>query len=213
MRYIQIGALTSASPVCLGRVGENRVAQLLIDTSDWAREFPGGRLALFIERPDGRKYIAAVENSGGSWAYTLTSADLAMAGRGRMQLQWMVDGQIARSKILDTVTMPSIMASEGPPGYPEQGYLEQMAAIGAQAALDADRAEAAADGLSGMGARAVTLDAGSDATVEVTEGPDGGKTLVFGIPRGEAGGGEVHELSKEDVDEVLTILKEDDELA
>lgn len=211
MREIRVDS--GSSHVTLGRVGENRVAQLLIDTSDWAREFPGGRLALFIERPDGRKYIAAVENSGGSWAYTLTSADLAMAGRGRMQLQWMVDEQIARSKILDTVTMPSIMASEGPPGYPEQGYLEQMAAIGAQAALDADRAEAAADSLSGMGARAVTLEAGSEATVEVTEGPDGGKTLVFGIPRGEAGGGEVHELSKEDVDEVLTILKEDDELA
>ena len=211
MREIRVNS--GSSHVTLGRVGENKVAQLLIDTSDWAREFPGGRLALFIERPDGRKYIAAVENSGGSWAYTLTSADLAMAGRGRMQLQWMVDEQIARSKILDTVTMPSIMASEGPPGYPEQGYLEQMAAIGAQAALDADRAEAAADSLSGMGARAVTLEAGSEATVEVTEGPDGGKTLVFGIPRGEAGGGEVHELSKEDVDEVLTILKEDDELA
>lgn len=212
MREIRVDS--GSSHVTLGRVGENRVAQLLIDTSDWAREFPGGRLALFIERPDGRKYIAAVENSGGSWAYTLTSADLAMAGRGRMQLQWMVDEQIARSKILDTVTMPSIMASEGPPGYPEQGYLEQMAAIGAQAALDANRAEVAADGLSGMGARAVTLEAGSQATVEVvTEGPDGGKTLVFGIPRGEAGGGEVHELSKEDVDEVLTILKEDDELA
>ena len=211
MREIRVDS--GSSHVTLGRVGENRVAQLLIDTSDWAREFPGGRLALFIERPDGRKYIAAVENSGGSWAYTLTSADLAMAGRGRMQLQWMVDEQIARSKILDTVTMPSIMASEGPPGYPEQGYLEQMAAIGAQAALDADRAEAAADGLSGMGARAVTLEPGSEATVEVTEGPDGGKTLVFGVPRGEAGGGEVHELSKEDVDEVLTILKEDDELA
>ena len=185
----------------------------MMDASDWAREFPGGRLALFIERPDGRKYIAAVENSGGSWAYTLTSADLAMAGRGRMQMQWMVGGQIARSRMVDAVVLPSLDGLGDPPEEPEQGYLEQMAAIGAQAALDADRAEAAADGLSGMGARAVTLDAGSEATVEVTEGPDGGKTLVFGIPRGEAGGGEVHELSKEDVDEVLTILKEDDELA
>ena len=209
MREIRVDS--GSSHVTLGRVGENRVAQLLIDTSDWAREFPGGRLALFIERPDGRKYIAAVENSGGSWAYTLTSADLAMAGRGRMQLQWMVDEQIARSKILDTVTMPSIMASEGPPGYPEQGYLEQMAAIGAQAALDANRAEAAADGLSGMGARAVTLEAGSDATVEVvTEGAEGRRILVFGIPRGEGGGGAVNELSPEDVEEVLTILKEDE---
>lgn len=209
MREIRVDS--GSSHVTLGRVGENRVAQLLIDTSDWAREFPGGRLALFIERPDGRKYIAAVENSGGSWAYTLTSADLALAGRGRMQLQWMVDEQIARSKILDTVTMPSIMASEGPPGYPEQGYLEQMAAIGARAVSAAERAEQAADGLSGIGARAVTLEPGSEATVEVvTEGAEGRRILVFGIPRGEGGGGAVNELSPEDVEEVLTILKEDE---
>ena len=209
MREIRITPGTRG--VTLGRVGENGVSRLVMDVSDWAREFPGGRLALCIERPDGRKYIAAVENSGGSWAYTLTSADLAMAGRGRMQLQWMVDGQIARSKILDTVTMPSIMASEGPPGYPEQGYLEQMAAIGARAVSAAERAEQAADGLSGMGAKAVTLEAGSEATVEVvTEGAEGRRILVFGIPRGEGGGGAVNELSPEDVEEVLTILKEDE---
>ena len=57
----------------------------------------------------------------------------------------------------------------------------------------------------------ITLEAGSEATVEVvTEGAEGRRILVFGIPRGEGGGGAVNELSPEDVEEVLTILKEDE---
>ena len=211
MREIRITPGTRG--ITLGRVGENRVSQLVMDVSDWERAFPGGILALFMERPDHARYNAVVEQTNAGWVHVLNAADLEITGRGYIQMQWLAGAQVKRSQIVNTYVLSSMGSLDSPPSPPEQGYLEQMAAIGAQAALDADRAEAAADGLSGMGARAVTLDAGSDATVEVTEGPDGGKTLVFGIPRGEAGGGEVHELSKEDVDEVLTILKEDDELA
>ena len=211
MREIRITPGTRG--ITLGRVGENRVSQLVMDVSDWERAFPGGILALFMERPDHARYNAVVEQTNAGWAHILTAADLEITGRGYIQMQWLAGAQVKRSQIVNTYVLSSMGSLDSPPSPPEQGYLEQMAAIGAQAALDANRAEAAADGLSGMGARAVTLEAGSQATVEVTEGPDGGKTLVFGIPRGEAGGGEVHELSKEDVDEVLTILKEDDELA
>ena len=211
MREIRITPGTRG--VTLGRVGENGVSRLVMDVSDWERAFPGGILALFMERPDHARYNAVVEQTNAGWAHILTAADLEITGRGYIQMQWLAGAQVKRSQIVNTYVLSSMGSLDSPPSPPEQGYLEQMAAIGAQAALDADRAEAAADSLSGMGARAVTLEPGSDATVEVTEGPDGGKTLVFGIPRGEAGGGEVHELSKEDVDEVLTILKEDDELA
>ena len=211
MREIRITPRTRG--VTLGRVGENRVSQLVMDVSDWERAFPGGILTLFMERPDHARYNAVVEQTNAGWVHVLNAADLEITGRGYIQMQWLAGAQVKRSQIVNTYVLSSMGSLDSPPSPPEQGYLEQMAAIGAQAALDADRAEAAADGLSGMGARAVTLEPGSEATVEVTEGPDGGKTLVFGIPRGEAGGGEVHELSKEDVDEVLTILKEDDELA
>ena len=211
MREIRITPGTRG--VTLGRVGENGVSRLVMDVSDWERAFPGGILALFMERPDHARYNAVVEQTNAGWVHVLNAADLEITGRGYIQMQWLAGAQVKRSQIVNTYVLSSMGSLDSPPSPPEQGYLEQMAAIGAQAALDADRAEAAADGLSGIGARAVTLEAGSQATVEVTEGPDGGKTLVFGIPRGEAGGGEVHELSKEDVDEVLTILKEDDELA
>ena len=211
MREIRITPGTRG--VTLGRVGENGVSRLVMDVSDWERAFPGGILALFMERPDHARYNAVVEQTNAGWVHVLNAADLEITGRGYIQMQWLAGAQVKRSQIVNTYVLSSMGSLDSPPSPPEQGYLEQMAAIGAQAALDADRAEAAADGLSGIGARAVTLEPGSEATVEVTEGPDGGKTLVFGIPRGEAGGGEVHELSKEDVDEVLTILKEDDELA
>lgn len=211
MREIRITPGTRG--VTLGRVGENGVSRLVMDVSDWERAFPGGILALFMERPDHARYNAVVEQTNAGWVHVLNAADLEITGRGYIQMQWLAGTQVKRSQIVNTYVLSSMGSLDSPPSPPEQGYLEQMAAIGARAVSAAERAEQAADSLSGMGARTVTLEAGSQATVEVTEGPDGGKTLVFGIPRGEAGGGEVHELSKEDVDEVLTILKEDDELA
>lgn len=209
MKDLWVDASAATTPINLGKVGENLVLRLVLDTSVWEHEYPDGRLALFMERPDKRRYVAAAKLSGASWVYDITAADLSIAGRGRMQLQWVVGQRIARSAIVDTMILPSITGCEGPPGYPEAGYLEQMAAIGAQAAKDAERAQKAADGLSGMGAEAVTLGPGSQATVEVKEAPDGGRTLVFGIPKGDegGGGGDVVELSKDEVNEVLDVLK------
>ena len=173
----------------LGYVGENEVTRVFIDTSDWENEFPGGSLALFMERADGARYVAAVERTEAGWAHTLTAADLAAPGRGRIQMQWMVGEQIARSRMVGTVTLPSLDGLGDPPEEPEQGYLEQMAAIGEQVQADAENAaqsaqeaQETADRLSGLGAEAETLEPGSEATVAVEDGK-----IVYGIPRGNQG--------------------------
>ena len=129
--YIDHGVNSAA----IGRVGENGVSQLVMDAADWESEFPGGTLNLFMERADGARYVAAVERTEAGWAHTLTAADLAAPGRGRMQMQWMVGEQIARSRMVGTVILPSLDGLSDPPEEPEQGYLEQMAAIGAQVQL------------------------------------------------------------------------------
>lgn len=187
MREIRIGH--GCPNVTLGHAGENGVAQLMMDASDWESEFPGGALNLFMERADGVRYNAAVERTEAGWAHTLTAADLAAPGRGRMQLQWMVGEQIARSHMVDAVVLPSLDGLGDPPEEPEQGYLEQMAAIGAQVQTDAERAsqsaqeaQETADRLSGLGAEAETLEPGSQATVTVEDGK-----IVYGIPRGDQG--------------------------
>ena len=166
--YIDHGVNSAA----IGRVGENGVSQLVMDAADWESEFPGGTLNLFMERADGARYVAAVERTDAGWAHTLTAADLAAPGRGRMQMQWMVGEQIARSRMVGTVILPSLDGLGDPPDEPEQGYLEQMAAIGAQVQADAERAaqsaqeaQETADRLSGLGAEAETLEPGSQATV------------------------------------------------
>lgn len=173
----------------IGRVGENGVAQLVMDAADWESEFPGGTLNLFMERADGARYVAAVERTDAGWAHTLTAADLAAPGRGRIQMQWMVGEQIARSRMVGTVILPSLDGLGDPPDEPEQGYLEQMAAIGAQVQTDAERAaqsaqeaQETADRLSGLGAEAETLEPGSQATVTVEDGK-----IIYGIPRGDQG--------------------------
>ena len=173
----------------IGRMGENGVSQLVMDAADWESEFPGGTLNLFMERADGARYVAAVERTDAGWAHTLTAADLAAPGRGRVQMQWMVGEQIARSRMVGTVTLPSLDGLGDPPDEPEQGYLEQMAAIGAQVQTDAEsaaqsaqEAQETADRLSGLGAEAETLEPGSEATVAVEDGK-----IVYGIPRGDQG--------------------------
>lgn len=173
----------------IGRVGENGVSQLVMDASDWESEFPGGTLNLFMERADGARYVAAVERTEAGWVHTLTAADLAAPGRGRMQMQWMVGEQIARSRMVGTVILPSLDGLGDPPEDPEQGYLEQMAAIGVQvqtsaesAAQSAQEAQETADRLSGLGAEAETLEPGSQATVTVEDGK-----IIYGIPRGDQG--------------------------
>ena len=50
-----------------------------------------------------------------------------------------------------------------------------------------ERAEAAADSLTGVGAQVITLEPGREASVEMVEGPHGERTMVYGIPRGERG--------------------------
>lgn len=187
MREIRIG--NGCPNVTLGYAGENGVAQLVMDAADWESEFPGGTLNLFMERADGARYVAAVERTEAGWAHTLTAADLAAPGRGRIQMQWMVGEQIARSRMVGTVILPSLDGLGDPPEVPEQGYLEQMAAIGAQvqasaesAAQSAQEAQETADRLSGLGAEAETLEPGSQATVAVEDGK-----IVYGIPRGNQG--------------------------
>lgn len=124
----------SVTTVVLGRAGENRVAALEMDTRDWARDYPGGTLALYMEGVDGAAYNAAVARGDGDvWTHVLTAADMRAAGNGRLQMQWVVDDQIARSRIVGTVVLPSIDQVGAPPTEPEKGYLEQMAEIGAQA--------------------------------------------------------------------------------
>lgn len=187
MREIRIGH--GCPNVTLGHAGENGVAQLMMDASDWESEFPGGALNLFVERGDGVRYNAAVERTEAGWAHILTAADLAAPGRGRIQMQWVVGEQIARSRMVDAVVLPSLDGLSDPPDEPEQGYLEQMAAIGAQVQTDAERAaqsaqeaQETADRLSGLGAEAETLEPGSQATVTVEDGK-----IIYGIPRGDQG--------------------------
>lgn len=180
----------SVTTVVLGRAGENRVAALEIDVGDWARDYPGGTLALYIEGVDGAAYNAAVARGDGDvWTHVLTAADLRAAGNGRLQMQWVVGDQIARSRIVGTVVLPSIDQVGAPPTEPEKGYLEQMAKIGAQVQAGAERAaqsvqkvQETADTLSGLEAEAETLEAGSQATVTITDGK-----IIYGIPRGDQG--------------------------
>lgn len=83
MRDIRIHQRTDS--IVLGYAGENAVNQLIIDASEFDRDFPGGQMALFMERPDKMRYSAEVKKQGSDWTHVITGGDVEIPGRGFLQ--------------------------------------------------------------------------------------------------------------------------------
>ena len=67
------------------------------------------------------------------------------------------------------------------------GELNNVIAAGEAARSAAEAAQNAADGINNIKVAANTLEAGSQATVEISDGADGAKVITYGIPKGDAG--------------------------
>lgn len=67
------------------------------------------------------------------------------------------------------------------------GELNNVIAAGEAARSAAEAAQSAADGINNIKVAANTLEAGSQATVKISDGADGAKVITYGIPKGDAG--------------------------
>ena len=67
------------------------------------------------------------------------------------------------------------------------GELNNVIAAGEAARSAAEAAQNAADGINNIKVAANTLEAGSQATVKISDGADGAKVITYGIPKGDAG--------------------------
>ena len=132
----------------IGRQGENLARQIIFDLSDWMAEYGPGVAELIAQRPgDEKPYPVAVRREDTFVLWDLTSADTAVAGSyGRCELRWYVGDILAKSKIWRTWVEPAMdTPSETAPPEPEQGWVDQIIAVGAAAKASADAAKADAD--------------------------------------------------------------------
>ena len=154
----------------LGRQGENKARTIKIDCDEMLARWSGAEIVLRAVRPgEETPYIVTTTmDSDGVMTWQPDTTDTAYAGTGRAELRCTVDGKIEKSAMFATCITAALNDVDGDKADAPSSWT--------QAVLDA------ADRVTGIGATAVTLDAGADATVT-----SDGKTLTFGIPRGNDG--------------------------
>lgn len=123
----------------LGYQGENRVRTIEIDVGEWLDKWPGAHIGILVQRPYEEDYYpAAVVQDGRMVRWTLTRADVEIAGDGIAQVKLLTDAdEELRSKIVRTQiheSMPGEMMDV--PEAPAEEIVNQTitAAANAQAA-------------------------------------------------------------------------------
>ena len=172
--YERFGAI----PICLGRAGEKGVVRIEIDIRSPLEEYPDAYFGIAAEAPDGTEYPVVCETEGKILKWIVNDSDTAKSGKGRAQVvMYGADGEIGRSKPVDTSVLPSIIANGKPPD-PIQNWLDnvQNASGGAFAPVieTTDAGDAIADAVGGSASSVVVtlsprLDNGS-----LAPNPNGG---------------------------------------
>ena len=145
MEQVKVNTL---STIPLGRQGENLARQILFDVSGWEAEYGLGVVELIAQRPgEAQPYPVAVHRNGTIVTWDVSSTDTEMPGdSGKCELRYYVGEVLAKSKTWQTwVETAMDTPSETAPPEPEQGWVDQIIAVGAAAKASANAAKADAD--------------------------------------------------------------------
>ena len=147
----------SENELTLGRQGENLARQVVFDLSAWEAEYGPGTVELIHQRPgDASPYPVAAVREGSTLVWTLTSADTDFhSDYGSCELRYYVGDVLVKSRTwLTKVIRAMSTPSETAPPEPEQGWVDQVVAVGAAAQASADGAKADADRAAGSASAA-----------------------------------------------------------
>ena len=105
---IQVGK-TVKHVIELGRQGENKARQIQFDLTQLIDTYGEGSATLVFQRyRDPAPYIVPTERDGNLLLWTVTKTDTAVAGLGRAEIRWSVDGTLAKTVIFKTGTVASL---------------------------------------------------------------------------------------------------------
>lgn len=118
---------TLGKDIRLGRRGESHARCVMFDVSEWQSLYGEGMVHLLHQRNgDAVPYPCQISVDGGVVCWVVTGADVAIAGRGRAELQYHVGDICVKSDIYNTNTVRS-MSDAGPvPPEPQEGWVEQV---------------------------------------------------------------------------------------
>lgn len=132
----------------LGYQGENRVRTIEIDVGEWLDKWPGAHIGILVQRPFEEDYYpAAVVQEGSKAKWTVTRADVEIAGDGIAQVKLLTDAdEELRSKIVRTqihASMPGTLMDV--PEAPAEEIVNQTITAAAHAQEAQAGAEEARD--------------------------------------------------------------------
>lgn len=148
--------------IFLGRCGENKAACVSFNISDWQKTYGDGTPYVLHQRNgDKQPYPCDIEASGSTVTWCITNSDVAVAGRGRVELQYYKDDTLVKSETFTTVTERALgPASETAP-EPYESWMETMlhTATDAQESAEAAAESESAASISAQTARAAEQNA------------------------------------------------------
>lgn len=167
----------------IGRHGENLARVIEIDVSSMLNQWPDATITLLVKRnKDEAPYVAVTELVDGILYWPVTRAETAVPGNGLIEIRATRGETIAKSVTGFIRVSAALTGNETEPPEQAKSWVDQVIEYGNEATQAAIKAKEEADRLSGINAKAVTLPAGSEATVTVEDG-----YLVYGVPRGPKG--------------------------
>ena len=112
--------------IFLGNQGENGVTQIQFDVSEWQTEFGEGSLTVVAQRHgDDLPYPVVISNN----IWTVSDADTAKRGTGKIQVAWVVNGKIKKSVIHNTLVEPSLDENTVDPPDPYDNWVEYVSEV------------------------------------------------------------------------------------
>ena len=134
------------APILLGRQGENLVREIAFDVSELVNDYGDGYAQLFVRRHgETEYYMAPLERKGHLVVWSVTSADVGVAGMsGSCELSWVPNsGLLAKASAWSTQVLKSANAPEEPDT--NQSWIDSTRQIAADVQRGAAAAEDAAE--------------------------------------------------------------------
>lgn len=132
--------------IFLGRCGENMASCVVFDISEWQTTYGEGTVQLIHQRNgDKTPYPCVIEQNSNVVTWCITDSDVAVAGRGRAELQYYVGDTLVKSDTHITITERALgTASETPP-EPYESWMENMLGMASETQENAEAAAQSAE--------------------------------------------------------------------
>lgn len=142
MREVIVAA---GQEIDLGRHGEHLATCVTFDISEWINTYGDGAAQLIHQRNgDEIPYPCEIERDKNTVTWIVTQYDVGVAGRGRAELQYYVDGALVKSEIYATATERALYRNGESVPPPYQGWMDKILKAGSDAVAGAEAAEVSA---------------------------------------------------------------------